>query len=113
MGLGERIAAKRQKSRKLVSVPEWGEDSPLEIYVSTLTCADATAMERKHKGWMQNMSIEAMVDLLIMKGQDRDENRLFSVEDKPFLMREPLALMMRISAEIVGSVITVEEQEKN
>lgn len=113
MGLGERIAAKRQSSRKVVTVAEWGEETPLEIYVSTLTCSDATAMERKHKGWMQNMSIEAMVDLLIMKAQDRDEKKLFTVEDKPFLMREPLALMMRISAEIIGSVITIEEQEKN
>lgn len=113
MGLGERIAALRQRSRSLIAVPEWGEGEPLKMYFSVFTCKDASTMERKHKGWVTNMTTEAMVDLLIMKAEDEKGETLFTVEDKPFLMREPYAVMMRIAAQIVGTVITVEEQEKN
>lgn len=113
MGLGERIAAMRQRSRTLIAVPEWGEDKPLDMYLSVFTCKDASLMERKHPGWVSKMTTEAMVDLLIMKAEDQKGDQLFTVEDKPHLMREPYALMMRVAAQIVGSVVTVEEQEKN
>ena len=114
MGLGERIAAKRQAARRVIEVPEWGEDdTPLQIYVGPLTCADLDKLQRKHKDFLQNMTIAAMVDLVIQKAEDKQGEKLFNLEDKPFLMREQFAVMAKVSAEILVGVASVEEHEKN
>lgn len=114
MGLGERIAAKRQKNRHKVSVAEWGEDGKaLEIFASTLTCHDVDRLQRKHKDFLNNMTIEAMVDLIILKAETADGEKMFTLEDKPHLMREPILLVSRVAGEVFGSVLSVEDQEKN
>jgi hypothetical protein len=84
MGLGERIAAKRQAARKVIEVPEWGEDSPLQMWVSPLTCADIDKLQRKHKDFLQSMNIAAMVDLIIQKGENKEGEKLFTLEDGLF-----------------------------
>lgn len=113
MGLGERIAAKRQAARRIIEVPEWGEESALQMWVGPLTCADIDKLQRKHKDLLQNMSIAAMVDLIILKAEDNEGEKLFTLEDKPFLMREQVAVISRIAAEMFVGVGTVEEHEKN
>lgn len=113
MGLGERIAAKRQKNRRKVSVAEWGDDAPLEIFAGTLTCHDVDRLQKKHKDFLNNMTIEAMVDLIILKAENADGEKLFTLEDKPHLMREPVIVVTRVAGEVFGSVLSVEEAEKN
>ena len=114
MGLGERIAAKRQKRRNKVVVAEWGDEGkPLEIYASTLTCHDVDRLQKKHKDFLNNMTIEGMVDLIILKAETADGEKMFTLEDKPHLMREPILLVSRIAGEVFGSVLSIEEQEKN
>lgn len=113
MGLGERIAAKRQKNRRKVSVAEWGDDVPLDIYAGTLTCHDVDRLQKKHKDFLMNMTIEAMVDLIILKSENADGERLFTLEDKAHLMREPVIVVSRIAGEVFGSVLSVEDAEKN
>lgn len=114
MGLGARIAANRQSSRRKVSVVEWGEDGkPLEIFAGVLTCYDVDRLQKKHKDFLANMSVEAMVDLIILKGENESGEKLFTLEDKPALMREPVLLVTRIAGEIFGSVLTAEDAEKN
>jgi len=113
MGLGERIAAKRQAARRVIEVVEWGDDSALQMWVSPLTCADVDKLQRKHKDFLQNMSIAAMVDLIIQKAEDKEGEKLFTVEDKPFLMREQITVVSRVAAEMFATIITTEEHEKN
>ena len=113
MGLGERIAAKRQAARRIIEVAEWGDDSALQMWVSPLTCADVDKLQRKHKDFLQNMSIAAMVDLIIQKAEDKEGEKLFTVEDKPFLMREQITVVSRVAAEMFATIITTEEHEKN
>ena len=113
MGLGERIAAKRQKNRRKVSVAEWGDDGPLDIYAGTLTCHDVDRVQKKHKDFLMNMTIEAMVDLIILKSENGDGDKLFSLEDKPHLMGEPVIVVSRVAGEVFGSVLSVEDAEKN
>lgn len=113
MGLGERIAAKRQSARRIIEVPEWGEDSSLQMWVGPLTCADIDKLQRKHKDFLQNMSIVAMVDLIIQKAENKEGEKLFTLEDKPFLMREQITVISRIAAEMFTGIGTVEEHEKN
>lgn len=113
MSLGEKISAKREKSRRVVEVPEWGDDVALQIYVGPLTCSDVEKLQRKHKDFLQSMSIAAMVDLIILKAEDKAGEKLFTLEDKPHLMRETVALITRVAAEMLAGIATVEEHEKN
>lgn len=111
MGLGERIAAKRNRERKLVEVKEWGEDdAPLLMYISALTCSDLDKLQRKHKDFLTNPTISGMVDMIILKAEDKDGEKLFTLEDKPFLMREELGTVSRIAGEMFTTVIPVGEQ---
>lgn len=113
MGLGERIAARRQAARNVIEVAEWGEESPLQVWVSPISCADVDKLQRKHKDFLQSMSIAAMVDLIILKAEDSQGEKLFNLEDKPFLMREQVAVITRVAAQMFSSIVTVEDHEKN
>lgn len=113
MGLGAKIAARRQHNRVCVMVPEWGEDKPLEIFAGPLTCFDLDRIQKKHKDFLNSQSIEGMVDLIILKAEDKDGERLFSLEDKPHLMREPISVVARVSSELLGSVNSIEDHAKN
>jgi len=109
MSLGARIAAKRQSNRSMIEVAEWGEDTPLAIYTGSLTCADVDKLQRKHKDFMSNPTVAAMVDLLIMKAENKDGEKLFTLEDKPFLMREPVTLISNISGQMFATVESIEQ----
>ena len=113
MSLGAKIAAKRQNRRVCVLVPEWGDDAPLELYSGPLTCYDLDRIQKKHKDFLSAQSIEGMVDLIILKAENADGDRLFTLEDKPHLMREPLSVVTRVAAEMMGSVTSIEDHEKN
>lgn len=113
MGLGAQIASRRKHQRVCVPVPEWGDDQALEVYAGPLTCFDLDKIQKKHKDFLSSQSIEGMVDLIILKAEGKDGEKLFTLEDKPHLMREPLAVVARVSAELLSSVASIEEQEKN
>lgn len=114
MSLGKRIAERRQKQARIISVPEWGEDgSPLLIYVYPITAGDLNKIQKKHKNFLNDMTIDGMVDLIILKAGDADDNRLFSLADKTHLMDEPLPVISSIAAEMFADVEGVEVAEKN
>lgn len=114
MSLGSRIAARRQQETRVIDVPEWGEDgAPLQIYVYPLTAGDLNKIQKKHKNFLNDMTIDGMVDLIILKAGDADNNRLFTVADKTHLMDEPVTLISSIAAEMFGDLESVEDAEKN
>jgi hypothetical protein len=53
-----------------------------------------------------------MVDVIIMKAQNRDGDAIFTLEDKPTLMREPMDRIGRIANEMMLTEIS-EDIEKN
>jgi hypothetical protein len=59
------------------------------------------------------MTIDGMIDLIITKAEDADGNRVFTLEDKPTLMREPVSLIADIAGKMFGDIVEIEEQEKN
>lgn len=110
MSLAKKLAAKRQEARRAIEVPEWGDDgSPLVLYAGSLTCADVDKLQRKHNNFMNNPTVAAMVELIIMKAEDKDGEKLFTLEDKPFLMRESVALVGNIAGQMFASVESVED----
>ena len=114
MSLGEQIAARRVKERRTIEVLEWGEDnSPLILYASAITAGDINKLQRKHKNFLNDMTVDGMVDLIIMKAETKDGQKAFTLEDKPFLMSEKINVIAEVSAKMFGDVVPVEEYEKN
>jgi hypothetical protein len=108
MSLGSQIAARRHNARNMIEVAEWGDDAPLCVFTGSLTCADVDKLQRKHKDFLSNPSVASMVDLIIMKAEDKDGEKLFTLEDKPFLMREPVTVISNIAGQMFATVETVE-----
>lgn len=110
MSLGKRLAAKRQQRRNRIEVAEWGDDgAPLVLFASFLNCGDVDRLQRKHPNFINSPSIASMVDLLIMKAEDQDGEKLFTLEDKPFLMREPVSLISAIAGQMFSTIESVED----
>lgn len=114
MSLAKRIAARQDADRRSIEVPEWGEDesSPLIVYYGPFLAIEMDKVQRKHPNFLQSMTMAGMVEIIVMKAQDKDGNSLFTIEDKPTLMREPLTLITRVAGAFMSSE-SVEEQEKN
>ena len=59
------------------------------------------------------MTVDGMVDLIIMKAETKDGEKAFTLEDKRFLMSEDVNIIANLSAKMFGDPVSVEEQEKN
>jgi len=53
-----------------------------------------------------------MVDLIILKAENADGEKLFTLEDKPVLMREEFTVIARVAGEMI-SATSAEDHEKN
>lgn len=114
MSLGKKLAARRSKNRKQIEVPEWAEEGEtFVIYTTELTCGDVDKIQRQHKDFINNPTIAAMVDMIIRKAEDKNGDKLFTLEDKHFLMGERLDVISTIAGEMFSQVESVEEKEKN
>ena len=112
--LRERISANRSaRERSVTEVPEWGEDGePMRIYAGPVTGQDMDKISRRHPDFLRNPTMEAQVDLIILKTEDEDGESCFTLEDKMVMLSEPAALISTIFASVF-SASSVEEQEKN
>lgn len=99
--------------RRVIEVPEWGDDAPLILYVGPITAGDMEKLQRKHKRFLDEMTIAGMVDLIIMKAETKDGERAFTLEDKPILMREKMSTISDIVGKMFGDVESLEAAEKN
>lgn len=110
----EQIAANRSaRKRSHIEVSEWGsEDSPLVIYYTKVTGSDIDKVSRKYKDFISNPTIAGMVEMIIIKSETSDGEKMFKIDDKPTLMREPITVLTNVFGSIFDAV-TVEEQEKN
>ena len=111
---GEQISANREsRKREYVEVEEWGVDgSPLKIYYTTVTGSDIDKVQRQYKDFTTNPSIAGMVQMIIIKAQTEDGETMFTLDDKPTLMREPIGVLTNVFGCIFNPV-SIEEQEKN
>jgi|TARA_R100001198_G_C5204159_1_gene192042 hypothetical protein len=114
MSLGKRIAAKRaEEERGFLDVEEWGEgDQPQRLYFTTVSARDMEQIQRRHKDFINNPTMSAMIDLIIRKCEDDAGEKVLTIEDKPALMGEPLNLIAKVFGAVLESV-TIEEHEKN
>jgi hypothetical protein len=52
-----------------------------------LTGIDMDFVTKKHKGFVENPTMEGLVDLIIRKAKTEEGNKAFDVGDKPYLLR--------------------------
>lgn len=108
MSILDKIKDRINSGTVAIEVKEWGET----IYVTPLSCGDMGKLQKRHPNFLGNMTAEGMVDLIVLKAMDKEGEKVFTIEDKPILLRESLNVVASISAAIIGSQIE-EDHEKN
>lgn len=112
MSIAERIKARTSKKRH-IDVEEWGENGkPERVYYGPLLAGELNRIQRKHPTFLQSASFEGMVDLIILKAENGQGEKMFTLEDKPVLMREEVAVISTVAAELMSGT-SVETAEKN
>lgn len=112
MSIAERIKERTSKKRH-IDVAEWGEGGqPERVFFGPLLAGELNRIQRKHPGFLQQASFEGMVDLIILKAENGQGEKMFTLEDKAVLMREEVEIISRVSAELMSSG-SVEDHEKN
>jgi len=111
---GERISAKTNQNTVRVEVPEWGdENEPMVLFATPLNAGEFSRLQKKHPNFLNDMTVEGLIDMLIMKAMDSEGNKAFDVGDKPILMRQPVGLISNVAGQLMGDVTSVEEAKKD
>lgn len=112
MSIAERIKSRTSKKRH-IDVVEWGEEGqPERVYYGPLLAGELNRIQRKHPSFLQSASFEAMVDLIVLKAEKSDGEKMFTLEDKPILMREEVGIISTVAAALMSGS-SFEELEKN
>lgn len=114
MSIAKRIAAKRaDQQRGFVDVEEWGEGgNPLRLFFTSVSARDIEKVQRKYKDFLTNTSLGAMVEMVIEKCEDEKGDKAFTLEDKPILMGEPVAVIANVFGAVFNSN-SIEDHSKN
>lgn len=115
MGLARELRNRREVKRRAIYVPEWADGSgqPFTMYARPITCYDLNELQKKHPKFMENTTISAMVDLICMKAEGDDGEKLFTAEDRLDLMGEETRVISHIAEQMFSEIVSVEEAEKN
>lgn len=115
MGLAKELRNRRNIEAKMVEVEEWGDATgPFRLWCRPLTCYDISILQKKHKDFMTNTTITAMVDLIVMKAVDESGEKLFtSAEDRADLMGEQTDVIAHIANEMFNDIEPEEAALKN
>jgi hypothetical protein len=71
-------------------------------------------LQKKHPNFLENTTIAAMVDLIILKATDKSGERIFTnSEDRIDLMGEETSVISEIANQMFADIETVETKIKN
>lgn len=114
MTLAKRIAAKRaEQQRDSFDVEEWGEaDDPLRLYFNHVSARDIEKVQRKYPSFLTETSMSSMVEMIILKSEDENGEKLFTLEDKATLLGEPINTIAKVFGAVFNAE-TPEDHEKN
>jgi hypothetical protein len=115
MGLAKELRGRRTVEAREVLVPAWGDESgAFKLYCRSITCYDLDVLQKKHPNFLQNTTIGAMVDLIVMKAIDESGQKIFnSGEDRMDLMGEETSVISEIANQMFSDIESVEAHEKN
>lgn len=84
----------------------------VNMYAAPLTSNDLKILSRKHPNFMMQPTMEGMVDLIIAKVSGDDEQRMFTLEHKPDLMRLNTNIISGIFGDLFGEQMVAEGEEE-
>lgn len=116
MGLAKELRSRRTIPLREVVVDAWSDENgvPFKLFCGSISCYDLNELQKKHPNFLENTTIAAMVDLILMKAMDESGDRLFtSAEDRIDLMGEETAVISEIANQMFADVQSVETAEKN
>ena len=116
MGLAKELRNRREVERRRIEVEAWADPDgqPFAMYCYPITCYDVNELQKKHPKFMENTTMAAMIDLIVMKASDEGGDRLFtSPEDRIDLMGEETGVISSIAEQMFAEIQSVEDQEKN
>ena len=87
--------------RKIIDVHEWG----ITVYAKPLTLADKRILTRNTKP----DDVTLFADVLILKAEDKEGKKLYSLEDKQTLMRSVDPEVVARVAQDILKVVPVED----
>ncbi len=116
MGLAKELRNRRSLEARKIEVEAWADPDgqPFAMFCFPITCYDINELQKKHPKFMENTTIAAMIDLIVMKASDESGSRLFTAaEDRVDLMGEETGVISSIAEQMFAQIESVEEQEKN
>ena len=116
MGLARELRERRTIPLREVSVSAWADEKgkPFKLYTRAITCYDLNELQKKHPNFLENTTIAAMVDLIILKATDKGGERIFTnSEDLIDLMGEETSVISEIANQMFADIETVETKIKN
>jgi hypothetical protein len=85
-----------QVERRSVTVDIAGQS--VTLYAKPLTGRDMDRVMARHKNFAASPTVEAVIDLLIMKVETDDGEKAFDPTSKPFLVKMPVEWINRVRA---------------
>ena len=84
---------------RIIEVPEWGDNgAPLTVYARPMNMMEKNVLARSSDG----SDLGVFVDLIIMKAENADGEKLFTKADKPHFMRHVDAdVISRVAGELL------------
>jgi hypothetical protein len=97
------------KGIKKIEVAEWGEEGkPLEIFCNPFTLAEKRNLFKNAK----NDDLAVLVDAIVLKARDSENNKVFKLDDKKVLLNNADPdVIARVATEMLNSV-SIEDAEK-
>jgi len=112
--IGDQIRSNTEFERTKISVEEWGQDGePLVLFSTPLLAGEFSRLQKKHKDFINNPSVDGLVDLIIMKAQDAEGEKVFDIEDRPILLRQPIGVVTSVATALMGNLLDLDETAKN
>lgn len=116
MGLARELRSRRTIPLREVVVNAWSDEKgvPFKLYCGSISCYDLNELQKKHPKFLENTTVAAMVDLILMKAMDESGEKLFtSAEDRIDLMGEETTVISEIANQMFAEIESPEIAEKN
>lgn len=84
-----------------------------KLFAGAVTVADLQHIIKKHPNVMNGTDLAGMVEVIIRKVENQDGEKVFTLEHKPKLMRQPVGEIADLFNQVFNSIEAPEDSEKN
>ena len=109
MSIADKLKERIAFQAKSFHVTEWDTD----VYCTPFTCGELDKLQKRHPGFLNNLAGEAMVDLIVMKALDENGKQLFTLKEKPYLLREEATVINDVASKLIAQTGLEDTPEKN